>query len=250
MPVHLYGQMVNMERLKSLTLGSKIKLLEDSAHCIEGSRSGYKPGKYGDAAVFSFYATKNLTCGDGGAVVTNDDDLAEMLRELRLHGMDKSALDRYTKKYSHWDMKILGYKANLPDVNACLLLPQLSRIDKIHERRKSAYQYYEKQFSSLNIERPHISEEVSQAHHLYTIWVPKGKDRDMMIYKLQDAGIGVAVNFRPVHTMTYYKNKYPEIGSIPNAEDIGNKTISIPFFPDIQVKEQDYVIQTIEKIIG
>jgi UDP-4-amino-4-deoxy-L-arabinose-oxoglutarate aminotransferase len=129
LPVHLYGQMCDMRAIRKIADEHGLVVIEDAAHCVEGMRDGIKPGTLSDAAIFSFYATKNLACGEGGAVVTNHTPLAEKLRLLRLHGMSQSALDRYHSHYQHWDMKILGHKCNMSDLQAALLLPQLERLE-------------------------------------------------------------------------------------------------------------------------
>jgi dTDP-4-amino-4,6-dideoxygalactose transaminase len=156
-PVHLYGQMVDMRAFKQLADKYGVKILEDCAHCIEGERDGVRPGQLGDAAAFSFYATKNLACGEGGAVLTNDAHLAEMLRVIRQHGMSKSAADRHVH-YQHWDMEVLGYKCNLTDIQSALLAPQLARVDQTLEKKEKICRKYEKAFSKLkNISFPQIS---------------------------------------------------------------------------------------------
>src|SRR5437764_11113283 len=119
-PVHLYGQMCDMRALRDLANRRGLFLIEDAAHCIEGIRDGVRPGLLGDTACFSFYATKNLTCGEGGAVVCNDDKLLEKLRLLRLHGMTKTAADRAREGYQHWDMVELGWKYNMDNIQAAL----------------------------------------------------------------------------------------------------------------------------------
>ncbi|MBN2538006.1 DegT/DnrJ/EryC1/StrS aminotransferase family protein, partial [candidate division WOR-3 bacterium] len=153
MPVHLYGQMTDTRALRALADRYGVRVLEDSAHCVEGIRDGARPGQVGDAAAFSFYATKNLTCGEGGAVATNDDQLAERLAVLRLHGMSKSALSRH-EHYRHWDMAEPGYKANLSDIQAALLLPQLDRLEALWERRAAIARRYEEAFAAAGIDFP------------------------------------------------------------------------------------------------
>ncbi|MBW1784705.1 MAG: DegT/DnrJ/EryC1/StrS family aminotransferase, partial [Deltaproteobacteria bacterium] len=136
MPVHLYGHMCDMERLHEIAAAHGLHIIEDAAHCIEGERDGIRPGQLSDAACFSFYATKNMTSGEGGAIATNDSELADKLRLLRSHGMNKEAAGRYTETYQHWDMVCMGYKANMFDIQAALLLPQLSRIKSNLRKRR------------------------------------------------------------------------------------------------------------------
>ena len=128
--VHLYGQMLDMKIFREIADENSLFLLEDCAHCVEGSRNGIRPSNLSDAAIFSFYATKNLTCGEGGAVVTNNSDLHEKLKAYRLHGVDTYAKDQHTSsQYRHWDMTLLGYKCNMNDLQAALLIPQLKSLN-------------------------------------------------------------------------------------------------------------------------
>ncbi|EKV26044.1 4-keto-6-deoxy-N-Acetyl-D-hexosaminyl-(Lipid carrier) aminotransferase [Caenispirillum salinarum AK4] len=131
MPVHLYGQMCDMRGIRSvLAEREDVFLIEDCAHCFEGTRGGMRPGRWSDAAIFSFYATKNVACGEGGAIICRDSDLYDRLLQTRLHGMDAAAIHRYQKNaYRHWDMMRLGVKANLPDLLAALLPPQIKSVE-------------------------------------------------------------------------------------------------------------------------
>lgn len=247
-PVHLYGQMVDMRGLRAVTEGTDIKILEDSAHCIEGTRDGYRPGQLGDAAAFSFYATKNLTCGEGGAVVTNDEELIRQLMLLRLHGMSKSAADRYTKRYSHYDIELLGYKANMFDIQATLLVPQLPKLKHYLTRREAICSGYEKAFMAHEIEFPKVLPGSRSARHIFTLWAPRGR-RDDWMARLQEKEIGVAVNFRPVHLFSYYRDSFGyQAGDYPVAEEIGERTITIPMYPRMTDDEVDYVIDSVLEV--
>ncbi|NIM10837.1 MAG: aminotransferase class I/II-fold pyridoxal phosphate-dependent enzyme [Candidatus Aminicenantes bacterium] len=244
LPVHLYGQMVDMKSLRELADRYHVKILEDSAHCIEGERDGIKPGHLGDAAAFSFYATKNVTCGEGGAVVSNDTQLTDRLRILRLHGMSKSAIDRHVK-YNHWDMEVLGYKGNMYDIEAALLLPQLPKIERQWQRREKICRQYENAFDKVGIDFPRTLPGVKSARHLFTIWAPQGK-RDAFLEYLQQQEIGVAVNYRAVHLRTYYRETFGfKPSDFPIAEEIGERTLSIPLYPRLEDREVDYVIDKV-----
>lgn len=130
MPVHLYGQMCDVAALRrALGPRSDIAIIEDCAHSFESTFNGDPPGSHSDAAIFSFYATKNVTCGEGGAVVTRRPELFEAVLQTRLHGMSAGAIDRFEKnRYRHWDVARLGTKANLPDLLAALLPRQIATI--------------------------------------------------------------------------------------------------------------------------
>jgi len=248
-PVHLYGQMVDMNAMRALGDRYGVRVLEDAAHCVEGMRDGVKPGQLGDAAAFSFYATKNLACGEGGAVATNDGHLKEYLTVSRLHGMSASAADRY-QHYQHWDMDFPGYKSNMCDIQAALLLPQLSRLEALWERREAIARKYEEAFASAGIDYPKTLPGVKHARHLFTIWAPDGK-RDEWLARLQDAGVGVVVNYRAVHLRKFYRERYGlKEGAFPVAERIGERTISLPFYPGLTEPEIDHVIESVTALAG
>lgn len=245
-PVHLYGQMCDMKKIRKIADKYKLKVIEDCAHCIEGERDGVKPGNLSDAAVFSFYGTKNITCGEGGGIVTNSKELADQLLVMRSHGMSKSAGMRYVEKYRHWDMEVLGWKCNMSDIQAAMLIPQLRKIDDYLKKKEAICQKYQKAFSKLkNISFPKVLPNSKHARHLFTIWVPPAK-RDWMLGFLQDKQIGVAVNFRAVHLMEYYKREHGfKRGMFPEAERIGDSTVTLPMYPKMTPAEVAYVIDSV-----
>ena len=250
--VHLYGQMADMKALSELAKEFGVFLIEDCAHCVEGVRDGVRPGQLSDAAAFSFYATKNMTCAEGGAIVTNNQSLLERIRPLRLHGVDTYAMDqRKDGIYRHWDMTELGYKCNMHDLSAALLLPQLARIEETRKSRERLCKRYDKLLQGLDsIEI--IPEIAGSTHacHLYTIRVDPGK-RDRMLTELSLRGVGVGVNFRVVHLMAYYVERFGfEEGIFPMAERIGASTISLPLYPALREEEQEYVVGTIKSILS
>ncbi len=250
--VHLYGQMADMKALSELAKEFGVFLIEDCAHCVEGERDGIRPGQLSDAAAFSFYATKNMTCAEGGAIVTNNQSLLERIRPLRLHGVDTYAMDqRKDGIYRHWDMTELGYKCNMHDLSAALLLPQLARIEETRKSRERLCKRYDQLLQGLNsIEI--IPEIAGSTHacHLYTIRVDPDK-RDRMLTELSLRGVGVGVNFRVVHLMAYYVERFGfEEGIFPLAERIGASTISLPLYPALREEEQEYVVETIKSILS
>ncbi|MEW5692169.1 MAG: bifunctional SDR family oxidoreductase/aminotransferase class I/II-fold pyridoxal phosphate-dependent enzyme [Candidatus Hydrogenedentota bacterium] len=249
LPVHLYGHMCDMKKISQIAKKHKLYLIEDCAHCVEGVRDDIRPGAVSDAACFSFYATKNITSGEGGAIGTNNEELANTLVKLRLHGLSADAATRYSGRFKQFDMELLGYKANMSNVDAALLIGQLSRIEELlSKRERIANRYYEGLSKIKNIRLPAILHNVKHSRHLFTIWV-RADIRDEFIYKLQDKGIGVAVNYKPIHLMKYYAEKYGyKKGMFPVSERIGSETISIPFYPRLTDAEIDYIIESIKDI--
>ncbi len=243
-PVHLYGQMCDMIRIRKLADKHNLKIIEDAAHAIEASRDGIKVGQLSDTACFSFYATKNITSGEGGAVSTNNLRLAEDLRMLRLHGIDKGAADRYTKKYHHWDMPLLGWKYNMDNIQAALLIGQLARIEALWEKRDVLWRLYEKELQgSRNVRILSTVPGVRHARHLFTVLVPP-EMRDPLLWRVQNRGIGIAVNYRPIHLLAYYRKTFGyKDGDFPVAEEIGGSTLSLPLYPSLLESDLKYVVQ-------
>jgi UDP-4-amino-4-deoxy-L-arabinose-oxoglutarate aminotransferase len=248
-PVHLYGLMADVQDLNDICQRHKLMMIEDAAHATEAVRDGFRPGQLGQAACFSFYATKNLTCGEGGAIATNDPALAESVRRLRSHGMSKEAAGRYTGRYQHWDMLSLGYKANLSDIQAALLVGQLPRLEAQLARREAIASRYEAAFAELpGVGFPVVRENATSARHLFTIWVEPGR-RDEYLSKLQEKGIGVAVNYRAVHLLSYFRSEFGfQEGDFPYAEAIGDRTLTLPLYPVMTDDQVDQVIAAVTEV--
>ena len=249
-PVHLYGHMCDMRVIRKLADSYGLKVVEDAAHCVEGTRDGVGTGQLSDAACYSFYATKNLTCGEGGALVTNDDELAAKVRLLRLHGMNKNANDRHREGYRHWDMTVFGWKYNMDNIQAALLLPQMDRLEENWRKRLALAEYYESRLWDIpNLSRPQTLPGIEHAQHLFTVWIGEGK-RDRVISELQQAGVGVMVNYRAIHLLSYFSETYGfKRGDFPVAESIGDATISLPFYPNMPLEDIDRVIEVLRDIL-
>ena len=255
-PVHMYGQMCDVKAIKeSIPSGQKIAIIEDCAHSFEAKFKGERPGKYSDAAIFSFYATKNITCGEGGAIITNDSNLFDRITQAILHGMSAGAADRFKAgQYKHWGMEHLGTKANLPDLLACLLPNQIKLVDAQLTVREEYAQKYEASLKNTKIKVPKALGGNVHSRHLFPINVG-AKIRDKALLILGEFNIGSTVNYRAVPTLKYYSNKYGFSGrEFPISQNWGSGTLSIPLFPGIKANEQDYVIEIlvnkIDKMIG
>ncbi|MDP9001572.1 MAG: DegT/DnrJ/EryC1/StrS aminotransferase family protein [Myxococcota bacterium] len=257
-PVHLYGQLADMRALRAIADTRGLFIVEDAAHGIEMERDGVRPGELGDAAVFSFYATKNVTSGDGGAIATNAIGMAEQLRRLRNHGVSKTATDRHGGLYQHWDLLELGYKANLTDLDAALLRPQLARVEERRNAREKIANRYERLLREQvpDIGSPPattrgvpwlIERRGRSTHHLFTLHA-RPEERDAMLCRLGEAGVGTAVNYRAIHLLTHLAERLriPR-GSLPVAEEIGDRTISLPIYPTLTCAEQDQVVDAVAR---
>lgn len=240
MPVHLYGNMCDMRKIKEIADKYNLKIIEDAAHCIEGERDGIRVGELADTACFSFYATKNISSGEGGAITTNSREVADLLYQLRLHGINKDASSRYTGTFQHWNMKILGWKYNISDIQSALLIGQLEKIETRLQHREEIAKYYEKELDKLEIEYIKIPHNTKSARHLFII---KVDNRDEAVTRLQNEGIGVAVNYRAIHTMDYYKDTFGyQAEDFPRAKAFGDRVISIPLYSKLTTAQTSYII--------
>ncbi len=250
LPVHLYGQMCDMRALRAIADRHGLRIIEDAAHCIEGERDGARPGQLSDAACLSFYATKNLTCGEGGAIVSNDTALTERLRLLRLHGMTKTAYDRSREGYQHWDMVSLGWKYNMDNIHAALLLPQMERLDATWRKREELAQRYQALLAEVSgLTWPQTLPGVKHAHHLFPVWIVNGR-RDDVVVGLQQRGIPTVVNYRAIHLLSYFRERFGfEPGAFPMAERIGDAAVSLPFYPGIPAEHVAAVAESLRTLV-
>ena len=253
LPVHLYGLMADMAALRAIADRHGLAIVEDAAHCVEGERDGIRPGALSEAACFSFYATKNLTCGEGGAVVTNDPVLFERMRLLRLHGMTKTANDRAREGYVHWDMPVFGWKYNMSNIEAALLLPQFDRLHEKLASRQQIAELYSRRLAGIpgiTIPAQTAGSSCIHAHHVFPIWVGDGR-RDELLSHLQARGIEVVVNYRAIHLLTYFRERFGfREGAFPVAERIGDATISLPFFPGMRLDWVNNVADSVESALS
>ncbi|MCC6644740.1 MAG: DegT/DnrJ/EryC1/StrS family aminotransferase [Polyangiaceae bacterium] len=247
--VHLYGQMADVRALRALADRHGLALVEDAAHGFECERDGARPGSIGDAAVFSFYATKTITSGDGGAIAVRDDGVAARLRRLRNHGVNKDAVSRYGGTFSHFDMVELGVKGAMTDVEAALLLPQLERA---RARRDARHALADRYVAALrDVPGVETMERVgTSTHHLFPVLVPSAR-REEVLLRLSSAGVGCAVNYRAVHTHTYYRERFglPD-EALPRALLIGQRTISLPLWPGLPDEDVDHVVACLRQALA
>lgn len=228
-PVHLTGNPAS-RIFREVALDPYVKVVVDSAHRITRKEVP------ADFTCYSFYATKNMTTGEGGMITTNNKDKADWLRQARLHGLETGAEDRYRggKKWIY-NVNFPGWKCNPTDISSAMGLVQLKKLPEMEEKRKKLIKRYNK---ALGYNRT--------GTHLYPILVD---NRDKFMVKMREAGVGVSVHFLPLHLMPAYKDYKPP-QPLPNTEFLGEHLVSLPLYPDMTEKEQEYVIDNVKKIGG
>ena len=248
MPVHLYGQMVDVKALRA-ALPRGIRIIEDAAHAIESSFDGYKPGAYSDFACFSFYASKNMTTGEGGAMITNDRSLFEEYQTIYRHGIDLCGYRRHiVDKFIPAEAVTKGIKANMPDILAFLLRPQIIAADETRLKREKIALRYSAELKGLEIIG--VDPKAVSAWHIYPVAV-KPKDRPNVLAQLYDRGIKTTIHFKSLHMMEWYKERYKhDAEAFPNAYRWGESVFSLPVFPTLTPNEQSYIIDAVNDIIA
>ena len=263
-PVHFGGQAVDLDAVHDLARRHDLIVIEDAAHAIGASYKGAMIGAdLVDSAerplrrtvVFSFYATKNLATGEGGMVVTDDEDVASSIRLLSLHGMSRDAWKRYTSTGS-WFYEVVepGFKANMTDIQAALGIHQLRRLNSFNQERQRQADAYDKMFaSSPAITVPPRKSDRDHVFHLYVIRLNLEAisiDRGEFIDELREYNIGTSVHFIPIHVHPYYREKYGYTrDQFPVASEIFDECISLPIYPGLSTDDVDYVGGTVQFLI-
>ncbi len=252
-PVHIYGQVCNIDEILDLAKDHNLKVVEDCAHAVGTFHKSKHVGTLGNTGCFSFYPTKNITTAEGGMVTTNSKEIAEKVRQLRSHGMTKSLKSRYSSEYP-WVFDIIepGYNYRLDEIRSALGVTQLKRIKKINELRKKASLYYHKNLQNIpGIILPDMVNDKSHSYHLYTIRVtkPYKLSRNQLYKKLKDNGIRTTVYWMPIHEYAAYR-KFAKKSSIVNTVKTYDEILALPLFPNISKKHQDAVIKVIKSVVA
>jgi dTDP-4-amino-4,6-dideoxygalactose transaminase len=263
LPVHFAGQPCDMDMIFDLASQYGLAVIEDSAHALGAEFQGGKVGSdYGLgfqgpwASCFSFYATKNITAGEGGMLTTNDPELVEQVAVLRLHGISRDAWKRYqVAGYQHYEVLFPGYKYNMFDLQAALVLPQLSHIDEWQRRRQTYTDLYNEGFAHIAGLQPLlVKPDRCSACHLYVVLADRarlGLPRDDLLNRLAAAGIGVGVHFRSLTVQKFYREKYGfQEGDFPVAERASEQVLSLPLYPAMHESDVERVIHTVYQVLG
>ncbi len=251
LPVHFAGHPCDMDTIISLAQKHNLTVIEDAAHALESKYHGNKIGAIGNFTAFSFYATKNITTGEGGMLTTNDDHYADKLRILSLHGISKNAWKRYGKEgFQHWELLMPGYKYNMFDVQASLGIHQIKKVESFLNRRVQIVKKYNDAFEKteeIQLLKPESN--IKHAHHLYVIVIKTENlkvSRDKVLNEIQKRGIGVAVHFRSLHLQPFFKQHFNyKKGMFPQAEYLSDRVISLPLYPKMTDEDVSRVIETV-----
>ena len=230
LPVHLYGQCADMDAILEIARANRLMVVEDAAQAIGAAYKGQNAGTFGNVGCFSFYPTKNLGgYGDGGLVTTNDDELARLIKILRVHGSEP--------KYYH---SFIGINGRLDAIQAAVLSVKLEYLNDWSESRRWVASYYSEHLKELPIRLPNTE---SYNTHIFHQYVIATSQRDALIQHLKQQGIETAIYYPvPLHLQKCFEYLRYKEGDLPESEKASRETLALPIFPEITLKEQDYVI--------
>jgi dTDP-4-amino-4,6-dideoxygalactose transaminase len=254
MPVHFAGRPVDMDRLAELRDRHGLFVVEDAAHALGAEWRGRKIGSLGNLAAFSFYVTKNITTIEGGALVTDDREIAAEVERLALHGLSLGAWQRFSDSgFRHYEVVRPGFKYNMTDVQAAVGLHQLVRLDEWIERRAQLWERYDALLEGLPLQTPPQPEpHTRHARHLYQVLVePEARlTRDQLLDALTKRNIGTGVHYLGVHLHPFYRDKYGlKESDFPVATVISERTLSLPLSPKVSEADQDDVVVALRELL-
>ncbi len=258
MPVHYAGLSVDMDAIAAIAAKHGLKVVEDAAHALPTTWKGQTIGTLrSDAVVFSFYANKTMTTGEGGMLVTRDADLAARAKVMRLHGINRDAFDRFTAKVPSWYYEIVapGFKYNLTDIAAALGLHQLKRLQGFQVRREQIAARYDEALADLPLILPPRPQHAGDLHswHLYVVRLKDEAqiNRDQLIDSLFADGIGVSVHYIPLHLHPYWKDRYdlkPE--QFPHSQKAYERMVTLPLYTRMSDTDVERVIASVRKALA
>lgn len=252
LPVHFAGLSANMDEIFDIARSNNLFVVEDAAHALPTTYKGSLIGTLAsDFTVFSFYANKTMTTGEGGMVVTSNKGLAERVRTMRLHGINKDAFNRFQSTVPAWAYDVIapGFKYNITDIAASIGIHQLKRVDLLRQERQSIFLSYNEAFSSLPLILPPFPDnEDLHSCHLYVVRL-NGEfyNRDSFISYLFDKGIGCSVHYTPLHLLSYWRDTYKLSQlSFPCAQQVFDTCVSLPIYPGMSSDQIQHVISSVK----
>ena len=253
-PIHFAGYPCDMDSIMALAKAHNLYVVEDCAHALETTYNGQPVGSFGDFGCLSFYVTKNLCTGEGGMVLTSNEDMSSRIKKVSLHGMSKDAWNRFGDDgYCHYQVIEPGFKYNMTDMAAALGLSQLDTISINHDRRRLIFKHYLDAFAHLPIQLPSLPpSEHRHGFHLFTIVLDPERvsiSRDELIQTLHEQGIGTGVHYMGIHLHPYYQQTYSlKPSDFPHANYISQNTLSIPLSPKLSDEDVSYICDTVSNI--
>jgi dTDP-4-amino-4,6-dideoxygalactose transaminase len=254
--VHFAGRPCDMDAVMTIARKHGLKVIEDCAHSIESKYRGQHTGLFGDIGCFSFYVTKNIITGEGGMAITGNEEYADKIKVLALHGMSKDAWKRFSDEgYKHYQVVYAGFKYNMMDIQAALGIHQLPRVEKYWNRRRQIWDTYNRAFAGMPVICPApVPDTMTHAYHLYTLLLDIDRlsiTRDRFLDEMTLRNIGVGVHYIALHLHPYYQHNYGyKDGDFPVSEWLSHRTVSLPLSPKLTDDDVQDVIAAVGDILN
>jgi dTDP-4-amino-4,6-dideoxygalactose transaminase len=249
--MHYGGYACDMPAITKLARAHGLMVIEDAAHAIGSEAEGRKTGIWGDVGCFSFFSNKNMTTGEGGMIVTNNDAAADKMRLLRSHGMTSMSWDRHRGHAWSYDVVELGYNYRMDEIRAALGRVQLSKLERNNERRRALSSLYREQLEELipTIVVPFKQTRGTSACHLFPILLPVGYDRIGFMKHMKTNGIQTSIHYPPIHKFRTYSESGDALHNLPVTEDAAGREVTLPLYPGLMDDNVSYVVQAVRSAI-
>ena len=247
MPVHYAGGVGPLDEIYNFASKHGLRIIEDAAHAFGSTYHGTKVGGFGDISCFSFDGIKNITCGEGGCVVSNDKQILDVIQDLRLLGVNKDTLKRFSGQRS-WDFDVLsqGWRYHMSNMNASIGIVQLSRFPVLAQRRQSLAKLYTTLLSDCLQIIPVFNEFNEVVPHIYPVFLSLPLDRDLVRKLLLDAGVESGYHYQPNHKLSFYYSSH----SLPITDSLSTRLLTLPLHPDLDDLDVIYVVNTLKSILA
>jgi dTDP-4-amino-4,6-dideoxygalactose transaminase len=250
--VHYGGYPCEMDTIMEIARSHHLRIIEDAAHAPGAEYKGKKLGTIGDIGCFSFFSNKNMTTGEGGMVVTNNDEFAERIRLIRSHGMTSLTLDRHKGHAYSYDVLVLGYNCRIDEIRAAIGIEQLKKLDKNNSSRKEIVELYHnllKEIDEISIPfRGHLHE---SSFHIFPIVLKAGIDTNKFREYLTAKGIQTSMHYPPIHLFSFYREKFGyKEGFLPITEEVGRREVTLPLYPQLDYRSVKYIVDEIKNTLA
>jgi dTDP-4-amino-4,6-dideoxygalactose transaminase len=248
--MHYAGYPCAMDEIMEFAGRRGLWVVEDAAHAVGASLAGVRCGAWGDIGCFSFFGNKNITCAEGGMVVTNRVDLANRLRALRSHGMTSLTWDRFRGHQFSYDVTLPGFNYRMDDLRASILDVQLRSLDRLNELRRERLKWYRELLQddprwTIPFQRP----TGEPAGHLFVIVLSEAISRDRVMSGMRNLGIQTSIHYPPIHQFSYYRNMWRGSSSLTVTEDLGRRLLTLPLYPDLTREQVELVCVSLREAV-
>lgn len=242
--MHYGGYACDMPAILEIAARHGLRLIEDAAHAPGATLNGRALGAWGDVGCFSFFSNKNLSTGEGGMLVTNDDEIADRVRKLRSHGMTSLTWDRHQGHAFSYDVVELGYNYRIDEIRSALGLVQLEKLKHNNQRRAEISSMYRQALFNSGVGLPFSESRGESAHHIQPVLLPPGDNQQKFMEMMRRQGIQTSIHYLPIHQFSYYRSRYPGV-FLPKTEEVARREVTLPLYSSMRQSDVELVISAV-----